>query len=379
MKKKGFTLIELLAVIVLLAIIMVIAVPKILKVIDSSRQSSWNSSVRLVKKAIETNSKIIDFETNEARTSPKILCNNETSNEIDVTSNLSRYAKIEDMDIKCKKNENYIFRLIGKNQFVGRQAIISCTFDGICNITNNGSSSEEESNIPDPVAFSTDSWATIAANTTSNKYHVGDEKTIQMDVNGDNTPETYHIMIVNMQPCTTETSETACGMVLQFKELLNITNDDDKKFNPSPGTNIGGWRDSKMRNYLNTTIYNKIPSDLRNKILNTTVVSGHERSASNNYVTQDKLYLLSAKEVGCSISYDSVDTETRKLDYYTDGASRRKYAYATSSSEIWWLRSVSSASYNDQVTYVGSGSSSCSSDNSNNGKSLAPAFRIGVN
>ena len=53
-KEKGFTLIELLAVIVLLAILMVIAVPKILNVIEKSRESAAESSIKLAKDAIRT-------------------------------------------------------------------------------------------------------------------------------------------------------------------------------------------------------------------------------------------------------------------------------------------------------------------------------------
>ena len=53
-KNKGFTLIELLAVIVLLAILMVIAVPKILNVIENSRKSAAESSIKLLKDAIKT-------------------------------------------------------------------------------------------------------------------------------------------------------------------------------------------------------------------------------------------------------------------------------------------------------------------------------------
>ena len=59
MNKKGFTLIELLAVIVILAIIMVIAVPQILNVIDKSRESAWNSNVKMIEEAIETNEALI--------------------------------------------------------------------------------------------------------------------------------------------------------------------------------------------------------------------------------------------------------------------------------------------------------------------------------
>ena len=53
-KNKGFTLIELLAVIVILAILIVIAVPKILNVIENSKKSAAESSIKLVKDAIKT-------------------------------------------------------------------------------------------------------------------------------------------------------------------------------------------------------------------------------------------------------------------------------------------------------------------------------------
>ena len=51
---KGFTLIELLAVIVILAVLMVIAIPKILNVIESSRNSAASSSIKLLKDSIKT-------------------------------------------------------------------------------------------------------------------------------------------------------------------------------------------------------------------------------------------------------------------------------------------------------------------------------------
>ena len=54
MRKKGFTLIELLAVIVILGIITVIAVPKVLDIINKSKESAASSSIKFVKDAIKT-------------------------------------------------------------------------------------------------------------------------------------------------------------------------------------------------------------------------------------------------------------------------------------------------------------------------------------
>ena len=63
-KNKGFTLIELLAVIVILAVLMVIAVPKILNVIENSRNSAANSSIKLIKDGIKTNVAAAELTTN---------------------------------------------------------------------------------------------------------------------------------------------------------------------------------------------------------------------------------------------------------------------------------------------------------------------------
>src|SRR5574344_2727935 len=51
--KKAFTLVELLAVIVILAVILVIAVPKITSVIDSTRLSTIESTLNMIKKSAE--------------------------------------------------------------------------------------------------------------------------------------------------------------------------------------------------------------------------------------------------------------------------------------------------------------------------------------
>ena len=118
--KKGFTLIELLAVIVILAIIMVIAVPQILNVIDSSRTSAWNDSVKLIKNAIETNTTLFNPNTGLPEHTLNTLCKS------DATSEFSKIADVGDMTISCDTSTK-TFTLTGIKQFAGKTATITCT------------------------------------------------------------------------------------------------------------------------------------------------------------------------------------------------------------------------------------------------------------
>ena len=106
-----------------------------------------------------------------------------------------------------------------------------------------------------------------------------------------------------------------------------------------------------MRTYVNTTIYNALPSDLQNVIATTTVVSGHgDTSGEANFTSSDKLYLLSTKEVwnGGTQVYDTAEAETRQLDYYkNNGVTTSNYSGAikqyNGTNTIWWLRSAISS------------------------------------
>ena len=86
-------------------------------------------------------------------------------------------------------------------------------------------------NIPDPVSFTSDSWKTIqkAVQTgNTNNYNVGDTKEVDLGFFGK-----HMVRISNMSECTNgETSETACGFVVEFADI--ITN---QQVN-STGTNL---------------------------------------------------------------------------------------------------------------------------------------------
>ena len=227
--------------------------------------------------------------------------------------------------------------------------------------------------------FKDDSWSTIAANVKAGKasaYQVGDTKTIDMGSLG-----THTVRVANTSSCTNgETSQTACGFVVEFADIISL-----QKMN-STSTNVGGWPASEMRTYVNTTVYNALPSELQNVIATTTVVSGHgSTSGEANFTSSDKLYLLSTKEVwgkdGTSntISKDTAEAETRQLDYYKNkGVTTSNYSGAikqyNGSNYYWWLRSAKS----DNTTHFFRVSSNgdWSRISASDADGVAPAFRI---
>ena len=171
------------------------------------------------------------------------------------------------------------------------------------------------------VSFSEDSWKVIskAIKTGEYPYQVGDTKEIDMGDLG-----THTVRVANTSSCTNgETSETACGFVVEFADIISKQRMKDSASNEGEWpSNEGGWPTSEVRTYVNGTVYNALPSDLQNAIVETTVVSGHSSCDSDNFVSNDKLYLLSSKELydenGAphSVYYDTAASETRQLDYY---------------------------------------------------------------
>ena len=204
-----------------------------------------------------------------------------------------------------------------------------------------------------PVSFATDSWETIITAVKENnisKYKVGDTKTIDMGTYG-----THTLRIANKSTpseCSTSGfSQSACGFVLEFADIITTHAMNDTS------TNVGGWPATTMRTFVNNDIYNSLPSELRNAIIDTTVVSGHgSTSGETNFTSTDKLYLLSTAEVWAqgssnTIEYDTARDVTRQLDYYKNlGTSTSNYSGAIkkngTSASTWWLR----AAYSNTTT-----------------------------
>lgn len=227
--------------------------------------------------------------------------------------------------------------------------------------------------ITEPSSFESDSWETIAnaVRLKDYPYKVGDSKSVDMGDFG-----TKYVRISNTTECTNgEASETACGFVLEFGIITEYNMN-------STDTNVGGWSASELRDYVNGTIYNALPSDLQNVIATTTVVSGHgSTSGETNFISRDKLYLLSPKEVWNSgYGYDSAESETRQLDYYKNAQESLEWAkgtckmYSGTSCFSWWLRSASETSVTHYFIVKASGSYNGSHANVVRG--VSPAFRI---
>ena len=233
-----------------------------------------------------------------------------------------------------------------------------------------------------PVSFSTDSWETIVnavKNNNISKYNVGDTKTIDMGTYG-----THTLRVANTSTpseCSTSGfSQSACGFVLEFVDIITT-----HKMNNSI-TSKGGWPASKMYTFVNTDIYNALPSELRNVIIDTATVSGHgSTNGETNFTSTDKLYLLSTAEVwaqgsSSTISTDSARNNTRQLDYYNNlGTSTSNYSGAIKKKEasaaIWWLRSAGSG--NNNYFYAVNDRGDWSRTDANATRGVSPAFRIG--
>jgi surface protein len=247
-----------------------------------------------------------------------------------------------------------------------------------------------DKDIPAPNSFSTDSWKTIikaVKNNNISKYNVGDTKEVDLGT----TYGTHTIRITNMSTpseCSTSGfSQTACGFVLEFADIITTHNMNPAgEYNGTQydyGYNVGGWPNSSMRTFVNNDIYNSLPSDLKNGIIDTTVVSSYGKSDTSNFTSTDKLYLLAPKEIYTDFnnSYDTAKDLTRQLDYYknegvTTSSCSKAIKINNSTASYWWLRSAKSVNISSfYFVYNAAGDWNTGTAYTTDG--VSPAFRMG--
>ena len=332
---------------------------------------------------IDDTKKIITFETSELKT-----LNQTSILTYEVTNNSSNYDA--NVKVTCVPKDKTTVKYTSiKNKLENDATIVKAkeSLNGTLTVTLDKTSTEEVSEeytcklefnaverdtFADGLTqFQKDDWATIAANVKSgntSKYNVGDTKEVDLGNLG-----THTVRISNMSACTNgETSETACGFVVEFADIIV-----EQQFN-STATNIGGWKDSELRTYVNETIYGALPSELQNVIVSTIVVSGHgDNSGETNFETQDKLYLLNVEERWGSNYLDTSMGASKQLDYYKnlgvtayncEGA-KKQY---NGSDYPYWTRSVM---YNS-VAIGARKNGSYTQYDANATIGISPAFRI---
>ena len=318
----------------------------------------------------------------------------DTSNVTDMTEMFNYASKLKTIHVSDKFNTDNVTSsnsmFTGSTNLVGgagttyNSSYVDKTYAHIDGGTSNPGYFTDiaDKDIPKPNSFATDSWKTIAKAVRSNnisKYNVGDTRTIDMGTYG-----THTLRLSNKSTpskcSTTGFSQSACGFVLEFADIIttHVMNDTN--------TNVGGWPASSMYTFVNNDIYNALPSEIKNAIIDTVTVSGHGPNDTANFTSTDKLYLLSTAEVWAqgssnTINYDTARDNTRQLDYYKNlGTSTSNYSGTIkkngTSATWWWLRAANS-SYHDFFYPVSDNGDWANSEALVATHGVAPAFRIG--
>ena len=361
MKNKGFTLVELLAVIAILALLVIIALPNVLKMFNQAKKDTFLTEAKTIYKEI----------------SKKYISETMRGNKISIVSNDNNKLELESNDLKYKVKLNNDGS-IKKFEVSNGNYCISGKFNNLSDLTTDKiieGKCEETS----PKNFSTDDWKIIIdaiKEGNDGVYNVGDTKEIDLGSYGKHT-----LRIANKSTpseCSnTNFSQSACGFVLEFADVITI-----HKMNDT-ATNVGGWPASSMYTFVNNDIYNAIPSEIKNAIIDTTVVSGHGKSDTENFTSTDKLYLLTLKEIYTdwgAISYDTAKDLTRTLDYYTNiGVTTSSYSGAIkkngTSPARWWFRAAGSSANRNFCGVSSNGR--YNTDYATYTYGVSPAFRLG--
>lgn len=147
-------------------------------------------------------------------------------------------------------------------------------------------------------------------------------------------PETiYSVQIIGFDHDNIDAfSKQKVGITFLLKETLLV----EYMVNPT-ATNIGGWKESKIRTFLNNDIYNALPSDLQQ------VIKVVEKDADTGckdfwFRVKDKLFLLSTTDIGIKPSH-SIDTRSEIYKYFIDNDFKNK-DNIFSFNNSWWLRST---------------------------------------
>ena len=195
-----------------------------------------------------------------------------------------------------------------------------------------------------PQNFATDSWQTIASVSESGRastyYNIGDIKTVSLS--GIGTMD-FEIADFNHDYLFGSTSAQTAGITLITKNLLYQT----YQMNSS-NTNVGGFPASQLYDTLSTTIYNALPSDLRNVVKTIYKWYGTGNNTLNGEWFGSKIWIPLEYELFGSDTYAPSTEHTtgnaRKYPVFTDNNSRIKNLNNGSGGASWYWAASPGAS-----------------------------------
>lgn len=188
--------------------------------------------------------------------------------------------------------------------------------------------------------FATSTWAEIKAAVQagingldlSSVWNIGDTKSVTLTTN-----EVIELQIAGFNHDTYSDGVTA-PVTLVMKDCLSSI----EPMN-SANSNAGGYPASAMKTYVETNIYNKLPSDLK------AIVSPVKKRCYTSYPDASSLseanynvWLLAEAEVFDSVSHTIGNGEGTKYPIFTNNTSRVKKVNTVT--RLWWLRSCTKSS-----------------------------------
>lgn len=381
-KIKAFTLIELLSVIIIIGVLSVIIIPRVSTSIkDSSEKTNKASAEHLLSAALY-----------------KSVNNELPSKNENLIIDYDSEINIEEIQYSGQKPEKGQVMILEDGHVVMAVKIKNMCYIKRYNSTEIETLPYDENTCYAPASFETDSWETISRaikDGETEMYKIGDSKQITLG----NNLGTHKIRIINKstpESCNSDSfSQTACGFVVEFEDIISQHTMNDQYYTGekilSTG-NIGGWEYSGMREYINREIYNSLPTELKNIIINTKVVSSHGGNDSNDFTTNDNLYLSSVKEIwgnnGYELDYETSKDSTRQLDYYEQkkitnedsilyniSGKKLKKAYNNASAS-YWLRSSQRENSNNFM-YIDFDGMTKTTGSASWEQGVSPLFRIG--
>lgn len=186
-----------------------------------------------------------------------------------------------------------------------------------------------------PASLEDATWAQIQAaaqnGTLSQFASVGDTKSITFG------GYTYHMQLASIN---TGSGQAGTYYPANTADFISVELLPDGHCINTQSTNAGGWNNCEMRTYLNSTIYNSLPSDLKNIIIEKTHLRTQGNQSSTMVSASDKLWLPSYYEVlrgDGSISESAFDNI--RYSIFTSSDNRIKKKVNGSTSEDWWISS----------------------------------------